>query len=116
MKIYSTAPDGNEMADMENARYFNLAIKQIEDNIEWLKTSNKSVQAVLAHIDILVYLSRKEFCDSAVSMVKKDQVQEWKSTFYDWYERCNKKIPAKFREGIKQNADELFTELEQYGH
>ena len=24
-KIFSTAPDGNEMADMANARYFNLA-------------------------------------------------------------------------------------------
>ena len=31
-KIFSTAPDGNEMADMANARYFNLAIKQIEEN------------------------------------------------------------------------------------
>lgn len=27
MKIFSTAPDGNEMAEMANARYFNLAIK-----------------------------------------------------------------------------------------
>lgn len=42
MKIFSTAPDGNEMADMANARYFNLAIKQIEENAEWLKTANKT--------------------------------------------------------------------------
>ena len=39
MKIFSTAPDGNEMADMANARYFNLAIKQIEEDAEWLKNS-----------------------------------------------------------------------------
>lgn len=37
MKIFSTAPEGNEMAELENARYINLALKQIDENIEWLK-------------------------------------------------------------------------------
>jgi hypothetical protein len=115
MKIYSTEPDGNDMADMANARYFNLALKQIEEHVEWLKTAKKPAQAVLAHIDILLVLSRKFRSDANLS-IKKDKVQEWKSTFYAWYERCNSKIPAKFREGIKQNADELFAELETYGH
>ena len=27
MKIFSTAPEGNDMADLENARYINLALK-----------------------------------------------------------------------------------------
>jgi len=115
MKIYSAAADGNEMADMANARYFNLALKQIEEHIEWLKTAKKPVQAVLAHIDILLLLSRKFRTDANLS-IKKDRVQEWKIIFFDWYERCSSKIPAKFREEIKQNADELFTELETYGH
>jgi hypothetical protein len=35
MKIFSTAPEGNEMAEMENARYFNLALKQAGENAEW---------------------------------------------------------------------------------
>ena len=115
MKIYNTAPDGNDMADMANARYFNLAIKQINENIEWLKTAKKPVQAVLAHIDILLLLSKKFPIDANLS-IKIERVKDWKTTFYAWYERCNSKIPAKFREGIKQNADELFEELEQYGH
>ncbi|MEN7551953.1 hypothetical protein AAG747_28825 [Rapidithrix thailandica] len=115
MKIYSTASDGNDMADMANARYFNLAIKQIEENVEWLKTSKKIVQAVLAHIDILLLLSKKFPKDANLS-IEEDRVAEWKTVFYEWYERVNSKIPAKYREGIKQNADELFAELEQYGH
>jgi hypothetical protein len=115
MKIYSTAPDGNDMADMANARYFNLALKQINENIEWLKTAKKPVQAVLAHIDILLLLSKKFPKDANLS-IEKDKVQQWKTVFYEWYERVNSKIPAKFRDGIKQNADELFAELEQYGH
>ena len=36
--------------------------------------------------------------------------------FNDWFERVSNKIPAKFRDGIKANGDELFKELEQYGY
>jgi len=115
MKIFSTAPEGNEMAELENARYFNLALKQIEENIEWLKTAKKPVQAVLTHIDMLVIFSKRFPIDANLS-IKKDKIKEWKTVFYDWYDRVNSKIPAKFRDGIKQNADELFAELEQYGH
>mgnify|MGYP003417521130 FL=1 len=115
MKIFSTAPEGNEMAEIANARYFNLAIRQIEDNIEWLKTANKPTQAVLAHIDILLMLSRKFKVDANLS-IEKNKVQEWKVIFNDWFERCGSKIPAKYRDGIKANGDELFKELQQYGH
>ncbi|OCA77150.1 hypothetical protein BBI01_01420 [Chryseobacterium artocarpi] len=30
MKIYNAHPEGNEMASLEPARYFNLAIEQVE--------------------------------------------------------------------------------------
>ena len=59
MRIFSTAPEGNEMAELENARYINLALRQIEENVEWLKTANKPVQAVMTHIDILVSLAKR---------------------------------------------------------
>ena len=71
MKIFSTAPDGNEMADMANARYFNLAIKQIEENAEWLKTANKPTQALLAHIEILIMLAKRFPIDANLSIKKR---------------------------------------------
>lgn len=74
MKIFSTAPEGNEMAELENARYINLALKQIDENIEWLKTANKPTQAVLIHIDILVMLA-KRFTVDANLLIKKEKVQ-----------------------------------------
>ena len=76
MKIFSTAPEGNEMAELENARYINLALKQIDENIEWLKTANKPTQAVLTHIDILVMLA-KRFTVDANLLIKKEKVQEF---------------------------------------
>lgn len=115
MKIFSTAPEGNEMAELENARYINLAIKQIDQNIEWLKTTDKPIQAVLTHIDILVWLARR-FTVNANLLIKKDKVQDWKKVFNEWFDCCGHKIPTKFREGIKTNSQELFKELEQYGH
>ncbi len=115
MKIFDITPDGNEMAEMSNAKYINLALKNIEEHTEWLKTSQKPAQALLAHIDILLMFARK-FPVNSNLLIKKDRVQEWKSVFYAWYDRANKKIPAKFREGIKLNADNLFEELNTYGH
>lgn len=115
MKIYSTAPEGNDMAELENARYINLALKQIEENVHWLKTASKPVQALLTHIDILLIFAKK-FPVNANLLIKKEKVQEWKLVFNEWFERCGSKIPAKFRDGIKANGDELFKELEQYGH
>lgn len=115
MKIFSTAPDGNEAAELENAHYFNLAIKKIEECNEWLKETEKPYQVMLVHIDILLMLSRKYRIDANMS-IRKDRVAEWRNTFESWFARCGKKIPSKYRNGIKQNAEDLFNELSEYGH
>lgn len=115
MKIYSTKPEGNKMADLEPARYFNLAIEQIQEIEEWLKTSEDICQPLLVHIDAFVHFG-KHYPEMAKRRVAKLNVNQIEQTFNDWYERVKAKIPAKFRDGIKQNADELFKELEQYGH
>lgn len=96
---------------MEHALYMNLAIKELEEKSERIKTLDNPIQVMLAHVDILLHLSHK-FTKDAYLLVKKADVKDWKDTFYDWFERCQSKIPAKFREGIKQSADDLFGELE----
>lgn len=112
MKIYSTAPEGNQMADLEPARYFNLAIQQIQEAEEWMKTTEEATQALLVHIDIFVYLSKKypEMANRRVAKLNRNQIKE---TFYAWFERCGKKIPASFRDGVKESAEALFFELDK---
>lgn len=112
LKIFSAAPNGNEAADLEHAQYLNLAIVKIKEESEYLKTSDQAAQTMLAHIDILLHLSNK-FLKDARLLVKVDDVMEWKDTFYKWYEKCKGKIPAKFRDEIKQSADDLFNNLEE---
>lgn len=115
MKIFSTEPNGNEVAEYVGTEYIKFSIALIEDDIKWLKKTNDVAQPLLANIEILLLITKKYSTDANL-LLKKNKVQEWKKTFNDWFERCGSKIPAKFREGIKQNADELFSELEQYGH
>ncbi|MBW1655364.1 hypothetical protein GSY47_08230, partial [Flavobacterium quisquiliarum] len=56
---------------------------------------------------MLVILAKKYTVDANL-LIKIDKVQEWKTVFNEWFERCGSKIPAKYRDGIKTNADELF--------
>ena len=113
LKVYSAAPNGNEAADMTDALYMNLAVSSLNEEAERLKTADTAVQTMLAHIDILLYLAEK-FPEGAELSIEKSDVKVWKTAFYEWYERCNAKIPSKFREGIKDSADELFSGLETF--
>lgn len=90
MKIYSTAPEGNQMADLEPALYFNTAIEQILEVEEWLRTADEGCQPLLVHIDIFVYLSKKypEMANRRVAKLNRSQIKE---TFYTWFERSGKK-------------------------
>ncbi|WP_437725517.1 hypothetical protein [Sorangium sp. So ce861] len=112
MKFFSTAPEGNESADLEPARYFNLAIEQIKQITEWMRTADRAAQPLLVHLDIFLYLAKK-YPDMAELRVASLNIPDIKTTFYDWYERCHKKIPKQFREGIKLSADDLFKDLER---
>ncbi|MEY9974762.1 hypothetical protein ABH966_005179 [Lysinibacillus sp. RC46] len=103
MRIFGIMPEDNEAAEFGNARYINLAIEEINKNNEWLKNSDKPYQAMLTHIDILVMLA-KRFPVNANLLIKQYQTKEWRETFNEWFNRCEKKIPSKYREGIKANG------------
>ena len=111
LKIFSAAPNGNQAAELAHAHYMNLAIKKIKEESERMKTTDMPVQIMLAHIDILLYLSDK-FTEDAHLLIKKNDVKDWRETFDDWFERAGAKIPAKFRDGIKQSSVDLFAKLE----
>lgn len=108
--MYNSEPDGNEMANLEPARYFNLAIEQIEKITEWMKTSKDGVQPLLVHIDIFLYLSKK-YTEMGLRRVQKMNIQLVESTFNDWFDRNQKKIAAKYRDGIRESAIQLFEGL-----
>lgn len=115
MKIFSTAPDGNEIAEYVGVEYIKFSISLIEDVCGWMKKTDEIAQPLLANIDLLLIIIKKYPRDANL-LIRKDKVKEWKKTFNNWFERVGNKIPTKYRDGIKTNGDELFKQLEQYGH
>jgi hypothetical protein len=115
MKIFSTEPNGNEAAELETFHYFNLAKKRLNEESNRIKETEKPIQVMLVHLDILIDLSKKYEVDANV-VLKKAEIREWKDSFDSWFERCGKKIPAQFRDGIKESAETLFSEIAKFGH
>ncbi len=115
MKIFDATPSGNEIAEYVGVDYIKFSLNLIEEIVKRLKTTRRTAQPLLAHIEILLIVSEKYVVDANLFILK-ERVQEWKEVFYKWYDRVNSKIPAKYRQGIKESADELFAELDKYGH
>ncbi len=108
-KLFNALPNGNESADIEPARYFNLAIKQINEIEEWMRDTKEIAQPLLLHIDVFVYLSKK-YPDMASRRKENLNVPQIKKTFNEWFERV--KIPTQFKADIKASGDQLIAELE----
>jgi hypothetical protein len=108
-KIFDATPQGNEAADIEPARYFNLAIEQINEAEVWMRDTKEVAQPLLLHIEVFVMLAKK-YKDLAKGRAKKLDIPQIKKTFNEWFERV--KIPAQFKAGIKASGDQLIAELE----
>lgn len=111
-KTYGTLPEENTKADIIPGRYFNLAfeiIRKAEENLAD-EENDDGCQFLLVNLEILVMLSKRfpNVAARKIYVLNRKRLQE---TFSIWYERNEKKIPAKYRDGIKKSADNLFKEL-----
>ena len=51
MKIFSTAPEGNELAEAVGVDYIKFSISMMDGFIDWMKTTKDPSQPILAIID-----------------------------------------------------------------
>lgn len=111
-KVYGILPEENTSADIIPVRYFLFAFENIKKAEEYLKEQEpcNGCQSLLVNIEILLMLS-KRYPNVAAGMIYQIKRKQLKETFYTWYELNEKKIPAKYREGVKESADKLFHEL-----
>lgn len=112
---YGYKPIEHEAVDSQSTYYFKLAIEKAEKANEWLLTTNKPFQDLLIHVEVLVVLS-EVYPDIANLRIDQKKTKIWKDTFNNWYEKYGSKIPKKYREDFKQNADDLFEKLCKLGH
>lgn len=102
MEIYNALPEGNEMASLEPARYFNLAIEQVEQITECMKDAKGSTQPLLIHLDVLLLSER--YPSIAEDRIYKLDLERIRIIFLAWFDRNGAKISSKFREEIEQSG------------
>ena len=115
MKFTGPGVFENENSDMRNLGYIEFGLDSIRKGIEYLKTSERPTQGVLADIQIIIFLI--EVLPHTISgRIKKSEVNEWQDFFNEWFERVESKIPEEYRSHIKFDSERLFDELRKYGH
>lgn len=72
MKIFSTAPEGNELAEAVGVDYIKFSISMMDEFIDWMKTTKEPSQPILAIIDMLVILAKKYPIDANL-LIKKEK-------------------------------------------
>jgi hypothetical protein len=100
-KIFNATPQGNEAADIEPARYFNLAIEQINEAEVWMRDTKEIAQPLLLHIEVFVMLAKK-YKDLAKARARKLDIPQIKKTFNEWQERV--KIPLNSKQLSKHRV------------
>lgn len=111
-KIKGINPADNTAADLYPIKYFLYALDNVKLSTEELKKIefDDGCQTLLVNIDMLLTISRK-YPNTASMYMDKLNRKQLKETFETWWKRNEKKIPIKYRKGIRQNADDLFSEL-----
>lgn len=71
MKIFSTAPEGNELAEAVGVDYIKFSISMMDEFIDWMKTTKEPSQPILAIIDMLVILAKKYPVDANLLIKKR---------------------------------------------
>ncbi|MCM0250450.1 hypothetical protein J8K84_05715 [Bacteroides fragilis] len=105
-------PEENTKADLFPLRYFNFALENVQKAEESLKVLDydDGCQYLLVNLDMLITICEKYPTTASMGIYRLNRKQ-LKETFYEWWERNEKKIPLKYRAGIKETADKLFNEL-----
>ncbi|WP_455110119.1 hypothetical protein [Porphyromonas sp.] len=111
-KVYGDRPENNSKADLIPLRYFLKLMKEIQECSTYLEDPeyDDGCQSLLVRIELLLMICERypNTVAGSIYRLKRKKVQElWNA----WWERNEKKIPAKYRTGTKEAADALFARL-----
>lgn len=111
-KVKGVRPEDNTKADIVPLQFFLYTLKKIEESTMFIENSeyDDGCQTLLIHIEFLLMICDRypNTAGAYISNLKRKKLRE---TWNAWWERNEKKIPAKYRAGIKESADGLFVRL-----
>ena len=111
-KVTGVRPENNTKADIIPRRYFLQILKEIQESVTYLNDPkyDDGCQTLLVRLEFLLSICDR-YPNTVAGSIYKLKRKKLRETWDAWWERNEKKIPAKYRAGIKESADELFARL-----
>lgn len=111
-KVTGVLPENNTKADMIPIRLFNEALRQVEEATTSIENTeyDDGCQYLLVYLEHFLYICERYVNTSGAYIYKlkrKRLHEKWEA----WWMRNEKKIPKRYRDGIRQYADDLFMRL-----
>ena len=112
--IYGTGPFDNDWAFTEFGVVVLTIADRVDAEVSELRTKPlQADQAVVAMVCSLRALGK--VCPKGMSAsLTPDRVKHWQKEFFAWYDEVKRKLPAKYREQIKADAEKEFAQLLKY--
>lgn len=111
-KVTGVRPENNTKADIIPIRFFLDALRQVEEAAETIENTeyDDGCQYLLVYLEHFLYICERYVNTSGAYIYKlkrKRLYEKWEA----WWMRNEEKIPKKYRNGIRQYADDLFMRL-----
>lgn len=114
-RIFGPNINENDTAVNTGVDYLKFTRNSIEDICNWMVKKENFGLAILADIQILVFLCEKYSIDANL-LIKKSQIARWEELYNLWLTKNEKKLPQEYKDTIKANGVDLFNKLNQYGN
>ncbi|MHC5310925.1 hypothetical protein ACYSNM_12845 [Myroides sp. LJL116] len=105
----------NDTAVNAGVDYLKFSRNSIEDICDWMVKKENFGLAILAEIEILIFLCERYDIDANL-LIKRSQIAKWEELYTQWLTKYEKKLPMEHREEIKANGINLFNKLKEFGN
>ena len=112
MSYWGAEPDENDRGSGSISMAALWLKKQLEAASTAAVSKGAAEQAILANL-VLLRLLGQDYPKELSVHVGRRTFDTAKAAFYEWYEKCSRRIPAKHREGVLQSAEAEFQRWEE---
>ena len=110
MAIFGPGPADNDNGSSAIAVSLRLIVDRIENGLALLPEKKPTEPGVLGYV-ACVRLIAQAYPQEADLTIRRAEVDDWKTQYFDWFERTEKKFPAKYRAGMRKAAESEFSLL-----
>lgn len=112
-KIYSDELHCNDNASIQFGSAILGAVGNVRRYVSILATSRKADEYAPGAIHVL-----RKLCDGEphylISELHRQEVEEWKTVFFQWFERVKRHFPEEYRDAFRANAEDDFRVILAY--